>query len=100
MQGELRGGAGEEPCTQVAQYLALHGVLCDGGAVNVGSVRLLAYNQPLGMHDLEKLENRCVTVGALANQFIADLAHRCRRFLPEDSQKLELGFGRFRNGWS
>ena len=91
--GELRGGSGEETDAEVAKEAALHGVLGDGGAIKVGAAGFLAQNEALGVHDLEKLEDRGVAEGALAIQLIADFAHRRRFLVPQNAEEFEFRFG-------
>ena len=54
MQGKLCGGAGEETLAEVLENLALHRVLAEGGAVDMGAIGFVADDEALGGHDLQQ----------------------------------------------
>ena len=93
MKCELCGGSGEETLAEVLENFALHGILAERGAIDVGAVGFVADNEALGGHDLEHLEDGGVAGGAILIEGIVNLAHRGRLLLPEDLEEFEFGFG-------
>ena len=93
MEGELSGGSGEEAFAEIFQNLALHRVLAESGAVDVGAVGFVADDEAFGSHDLKHLEDGGVAGGPFLIESIVNLAHRGRLLLPEDPEEFEFGFG-------
>lgn len=93
MQGELRGGPGEETLAEIFENLALHQVLAQSGTIDVGTIGFVADNESFTSHDLEHFEDGGVAGGAVLIEGVVDLAHRGGLLLPEDLEEFELGFG-------
>ena len=89
MQGELRGRAGKETDAQVLEDLALHRILADRGAIDVGAIGFVADYQSLRRHNLQQLEDGGVAGRPFHIQSVVNLPHRCRLLLPENAEKLE-----------
>ena len=93
MKSELCGGTGEETLTEVLQNLALHQILAESGAVDMGAIGFVANDESLGRHDLKDLEDGRVAGRPVFIESIVNLTHRGRLLLPKDLEEFEFSFG-------
>ena len=93
VQGELRCGSSKEAFAEVLEDFALHRILAQCGAIDVGTIGFIAYNETLGGHDLKHLEDGGVTGGPVLVESVVNLAHRGWLLLPEDLKEFKFGFG-------
>ena len=98
VESQLRCGSGEEAFAEIFEELALHGVLTERGAIDMGAIGFVANHEAFSSHDLEHLEDGGVAGGPVLIKDVMNLAHRGRLLLPEDLEEFEFGFCRAGDG--
>src|SRR5262245_38520871 len=68
-------------------------MLSEMSLVNVGSLLLIAFHQPLFGHNLQELQDGCVASGSVFVEGFLHLANSAGTPLPEHSQDREFGVG-------
>jgi len=93
VESKLGSGSGEEAVAEVLEEAALHGVLGEGGAIDVGAVGFIADDESLIGHDLHELKDRGIARGLLLIKGVMNVPYGGRFLLPEDLEQFEFGFG-------
>ena len=80
--------------SRITHELLLGLFFAQASAVDMGPVRLVAFDEPLLGHDLEHLERRRVGARAFLDERFVHLADRARAACPEHAEDGQFGVGR------